>query len=265
MSLGVPRPRGPRSVFDGLLSPFGARREGGLFGSPVVSASRLLGDPAGNEPLDLGRVVVDLDLDPARLRGPGQVSYEAVRFDVTCDDDALADALGLRVPAPLVVFARGDDAPAEYAERIAAACRVPGLLHDRPVQDGPIHDGSVRDGPVHDGPVHDGSVHDGEIGRIADFLSVVAHTEGGFVARVGDGPRALSLVAGTVAALRGDDVRAALAAPDVRVLTALGPDAAAAVREVLLAIEITDPSGLDVTDPSGLHLTDLPGADTVIS
>lgn len=54
----------------------------------------------------------------------------------------------------------------------------------------------------------------------------------------------LALLAATVAALRGDDVRAALAAPDPGRLTALIPEAAAAVREILLAVEVDDPAGV---------------------
>jgi len=72
--------------------------------------------------------------------------------------------------------------------------------------------------------------------RVADFLAVVAHAEHGFFAVATDTSSVLAVLAGTVAALRGDDVRSALRSPDLAALVALHPDAAAATREVLLGV-----------------------------
>ncbi|QIS08042.1 hypothetical protein [Nocardia arthritidis] len=97
--------------------------------------------------------------------------------------------------------------------------------------------------------------------EIADFLAEIAHTDGGFVARVGvDQPsspqpaeRALAIIAATAAALCGDDIRTALRSPDIAFLTSLKPPAIEAVRTVLLAIETDEPTelaaGLAILDP----------------
>lgn len=81
--------------------------------------------------------------------------------------------------------------------------------------------------------------------RIADALAEVAHAEGGFVARTADGDRALAIIAATAAALCGEDIRTALAAPDVPFLTGLSGAAAAAVRDVLRAIESDAPAEVE--------------------
>ncbi|MGW0250701.1 hypothetical protein ACWDYH_29110 [Nocardia goodfellowii] len=83
-------------------------------------------------------------------------------------------------------------------------------------------------------PVVDVDVQDAEL---ADFLAGVAHADSGFVARTGSGERAVAVVAATVAALCGEDIRAALAVPDIGFLTGLKPPAVEAVRGVLLAVE----------------------------
>ncbi|WP_433712835.1 hypothetical protein ACQP2U_00465 [Nocardia sp. CA-084685] len=87
----------------------------------------------------------------------------------------------------------------------------------------------------------DAEVTDGEV---AEFLVEVAHSDGGFIARTSDGKRALAIVAGTVAALCGEDIRAALAQPDISFLTSLKPPAVEAARSVLLAIETDVPDDL---------------------
>ena len=75
---------------------------------------------------------------------------------------------------------------------------------------------------------------------MADFLAVLAHESVGFVARAADGDEVIALLCGTVAALRGDDVRAAMVDPKPEKLAALIPEAASAMREVLLTIEVAD-------------------------
>lgn len=76
--------------------------------------------------------------------------------------------------------------------------------------------------------------------ELAAFLVRIAHADHGFVARTADGHRAVAIVAGTVAALCGEDIPTALANPDVEFLTALKPPAIEATRTVLLAIETGD-------------------------
>lgn len=76
--------------------------------------------------------------------------------------------------------------------------------------------------------------------ELAAFLVRIAHADHGFVARTADGNRAVAIVAGTVAALCGEDIPTALANPDVEFLTALKPPAIEATRTVLLAIETGD-------------------------
>lgn len=73
--------------------------------------------------------------------------------------------------------------------------------------------------------------------EIADFLAGIVHTDTGFVAHTNSGERALAIVAATVAALCGEDIRLAMARPDIAFLTALKPPAVEALRGVLLAIE----------------------------
>lgn len=160
---------------------------------------------------NFGRIVVHLDLDPDELRAGRTGGYEAVRFTVDASAEHLADALALRLPSPLVVFPMFDAIDvAETAEAVVLAHRTPGI--------------GVADTPR----------------RIADVLAVVSHADVGLVARADSGDEVLSILAATVASLRGDDIAAALAAPNVAALRALIPEAAEAVREVLLGIEIVD-------------------------
>ncbi|MEV0947107.1 hypothetical protein [Rhodococcus sp. NPDC049939] len=217
LSLGVPRRRGPQSLLEGLLSACvdaTSRSDlsvGDSFGPPVVAASKLL-DSAGTE---AGRVIVDLDVDPAELQTHEQASYEAVRFHLDCSVDQLTVALALRLSAPLAIFvaSTGDDRGlGDTVLQIVEAGCVPGLS----------------------------SGH--SIGAVADFLAVLAHADIGYVARAKDTAEVLSLLSGTVASLCGEDTRRALANPEPAKLTVLNAAAAEAVREVLLGVEVSDPS-----------------------
>ncbi|MFD6394968.1 hypothetical protein ACWF9G_14955 [Nocardia sp. NPDC055029] len=76
--------------------------------------------------------------------------------------------------------------------------------------------------------------------ELVAFLVRIAHADHGFVARTADGSRAVAIVAGTVAALCGEDIPTALANPDVEFLTSLKPPAIEATRTVLLAVETDD-------------------------
>lgn len=215
MTLGVPHRPDPNALVHGLLQPvcadapsLAAAPRGAEYGPPVVRASSLLGTAESD---DLGRVVVHLDIDPDELRAGRTCGYEAVRFHVDASAAHLADALALRLPSPLVVFPVFDAIDvAETAEAVVFAHRTPGI--------------GVADTPR----------------RIADVLAVVSHADVGLVARADDGDEVLSILAATVASLRGDDIAAALAHPNVAALRALIPEAAEAVREVLLGIEIAD-------------------------
>ncbi len=75
---------------------------------------------------------------------------------------------------------------------------------------------------------------DGDAHRLAEFLVWGVHDEGpGFAVAVSDGPAALAVLAGVVAALTGGDIERAVAAPDVARLAALNPLARDAARERL--------------------------------
>ncbi|RMI34180.1 hypothetical protein [Nocardia stercoris] len=98
-------------------------------------------------------------------------------------------------------------------------------------------------------PVLDLAADDAEV---AAFLARIAHADTGFVARTDSGDRALAVVAATAAALCGEDIRAALAMPDIEFLRGLSAPAEDAVRDVLTAIETGEPdavgSGLSVLE-----------------
>ncbi|MFD3510398.1 hypothetical protein [Nocardia sp. NPDC058666] len=72
---------------------------------------------------------------------------------------------------------------------------------------------------------------------LAAYLAGAAHAPQGFTAHTTSGPRALAVVAGTVAALCGEDIPTALKTPDLAFLRSLKPAAIEATRTVLLAIE----------------------------
>lgn len=219
-TLPAPRDRAVRPLVDGLLHQRRAAadpvvRDAATSGPQIVSASVLTG--AAGTDVDAGTVVVELDIDPDGLADA--VEHRALRYHVHCTSEQIADAVGLRLSAPVAVFVTPDGpdagALAEAAQILADAGHSPGLIAGQPVD------------------------------AVADFLAVLAHTSVGFVARARDGAEVLSLLAGTVAALRGDDVRAALASPDAAALAALVPEAAEAVRGVLLGIEVDDPEQAD--------------------
>ncbi|MEU4314780.1 hypothetical protein [Nocardia sp. NPDC024068] len=80
--------------------------------------------------------------------------------------------------------------------------------------------------------------------RLADFLAGAAHGANGYAVRTDDPDRALALIAATAAALCGEDIRAALARPDLAFLAGLSSGAVDAVRDMLLGIETADPEAL---------------------
>lgn len=87
----------------------------------------------------------------------------------------------------------------------------------------------------------------GEPTELAEFLVWGVHDEGpGFEIVVADADGAVAVLCATVAALTGDDIPAALAAPDEQRLAALNPMAQDAVRERLRHVVVPDPQS--VTD-----------------
>ena len=78
------------------------------------------------------------------------------------------------------------------------------------------------------------------VDEIADFIAVLAHSSTGFVASADSADDVVAILCATVAALCGDDVRRALRDPQVSTLTALHPDAVAALRDVLVAVRTSD-------------------------
>lgn len=74
----------------------------------------------------------------------------------------------------------------------------------------------------------------------SDALAFLVHAGRGFVASAPDGGGVLRVLAATVAALRGDDVRTAWAVPDPAWVTAVPDPAAEALRAVLVAVVVPD-------------------------
>lgn len=82
----------------------------------------------------------------------------------------------------------------------------------------------------------------GEVGpsEASDALAFLVHSGRGFAASAPDGAGVLRVLAATVAALRGDDVRTAWAVPDPAWVTAVPDPAAEALRAVLVAVVVPD-------------------------
>ncbi len=224
LNLQPPVPRDTPPPFAGLLAETCSdaaalhhRRRGALFGPPVLDATALIGVGANDGPLWLR-----LDTDPDAL--PPTLP-DLVRIEVDCPFDRLDDALALAqgdphpLPARLAIRVDPGDAgrgwAAESAERIVAAGAHPVLGSGLAAVD------------------------------VADFLAVLAHAEIGFVAHADTGGEVVAILAATVAALRGDDIPHAYTAADPASVTALGDAAAAAVRQVLLAIAVSDATAVE--------------------
>ncbi|MEU5841229.1 hypothetical protein [Rhodococcus sp. NPDC047139] len=207
----------PRGLLDALLT---RRHEsltealaatGRVLAPPIVPAAAVTGSP--NREL-----VVELDVS-AEL--PSPAGWRPVRYQIDCASDDLEDVLAITAPAPLVVYAHVPDAAlADAARALTEVGHIPGLTAGR------------------------------DPDAVADFLAVLAHADTGYAARARGSDDVLALLAATVAALSGSDVRTALASPDTARLRNLSPEAAAAVREVLLVVEVDD------TDLIGRELED---------
>jgi hypothetical protein len=216
LTLGVPdrhpeRSLPARPLTSRLLLP---RRTAAAIGADLDAVLRpLLGSPViplaeiGADAQSSGAIAA-LDL---REHDIGRKLPTGVELHLDCPPDLLDAVLALQVRATIFVTGSID---AETVRMITAAGRRPGLDLAAPAAE------------------------------VADFLAVLAHTDTGFVARAATGAEALAGIAATVAALRGDDVRAAFLQPDIAALARINQDAAAAVREVLIGIEVTDPAGV---------------------
>lgn len=149
--------------------------------------------------------MVELDVDPAVL-----VAHSASRYDLNPAPGELSEALRIDLPAPRVVFAQPGSFWVQQVREVVSAGHDAGLPEDVTAAE------------------------------VSDFLAVLVHSGRGFVARVADGAGVVRVLAATVAALRGDDVGAAWAAPDPAALRSVPEPAARALREVLLRIEVPD-------------------------
>lgn len=205
LSLGMPPSRDePRGLLDALLT-HRAPAPAGVSGR--LLAPRIV---TAAEADSGGDVVVELD---ASAEAPVPVSRRPVRYQIDCTPEYLGDVLAFTAPAPLCVYVAGDT-PADTARGLTAAGHIPGLPAGRSADE------------------------------IADFLAVLAHSDTGYVARARDAAEVLVLLSATTAALSGFDVRQAVTEPDAARLAALVPEAAAAVREILLTVEVDDPAAI---------------------
>lgn len=152
----------------------------------------------------------ELDVDPAGL------DATPIRYLLDCAAADVPEAVTLRAPAPLLQFIEPDAQHrlSDSATIAADAGRSVGLVAGRSDEE------------------------------IADFLAVLTHSMVGFILRADGADDVIRLLAATVASMRGDDVRAALAEPNLRGLIDLNDEAAAMVREILLGIEVADPAGV---------------------
>jgi hypothetical protein len=213
LPLGMPPSREePRGLLDALLSRRyevlepALEASGKALAAPIVPATAVTEAPGRD-------VVVELDASAA---APSAAGWRPVRYQLDCALDDLDDVLAFTAPAPLAVYVQADDpalgdaALADTARALTEAGHIPGL-------------------PTGHGP-----------GAVADFLAVLAHAETGFVARADTASDVLALLSGTAAALSGFDVRNALTEPDAGRLGRLIPEAAEALREILLAVEVDD-------------------------
>ena len=219
--LSGPRPRrDPRALLTGLL----VARESEIadpvpdhpwIGGTSVRASSVLAEAesAALEP-GAGRIVrLDVELpEPAP-------AARAFRIDVPREH--LEDALALTLPAPLIVRCTGGDV-VEVAQAVDAAG----------------HHGVVDVTALEDAAP--GAAAD----RAADALSLAAHGAHGVYVIAETADQVIAALAGVVASLRGDDVRDALATPDVPALLRLHPDAVEATRSVLLGVEVPHPAAV---------------------
>ena len=203
LTLGAPKPRDAHPLTARLLLP----RCASAADAVELPTGDVVGPPviAASQLTAAGGsgAIAYLDIDPGQL--PADGAFVGAHIDSTAD--MLGDVLELPVPGRLTVFF-DDSVSAENVRRVVAAGCSPGIEASR------------------------------EPDEIADLLAVVAHSDVGFVARAVTGAEVVAVLAATVAALRGDDIRTAFTNPDVAALARLNDEAAAAVRTVLLGVVV---------------------------
>ena len=205
-------------------------------------------------------------------RGP---SRPDLLEDLVVDETTIAETLGRwSVPAPVVVEpdrATGQPALDEVVEVLAGGTPAvvdvaPGLAAVASLSGGVAGDGAVggaADGAA-DGAATDAA--DGAVGpdsaqsaaHLADLLAVATHAGVGFgsglVPRCTDAAQVWALLAGAVAAMTGDDVRAAIAATDPAAIVGLSRSAREAIRDVVTCVLVPRGQAATIT-------TDLVTAD----
>lgn len=152
-------------------------------------------------------------------RGPARPD---LREDLVVPEADLDAVLGRwAAPAPVTV-------PADPEHRLPALGEVEAALAGGAPALVDVAPGLVGAGPAAD--------------RLADLLAVAAHAGVGFgvglVPRCTDADQVWALLAGAVAAMTGDDVRAALLRPDPAALLALPRSAREAVRDVVTCVAV---------------------------
>lgn len=175
-------------------------------------------------------------------RGP---SRPDLLEDLVVDETTIAETLGRwSVPAPVVVEpdrATGQPALDEVVEVLAGGTPAvvdvaPGLAAVASLSGGVAGDGAV--GGAADGAVGPDSAQ--SAAHLADLLAVATHAGVGFgsglVPRCTDAAQVWALLAGAVAAMTGDDVRAAIAAPDPAAIVGLSRSAREAIRDVVTCV-----------------------------
>lgn len=182
-------------------------------------------------------------------RGP---SRPDLLEDLVVDETTIAETLGRwSVTAPVVVRpdrATGQPALDEVVEVLAGG--TPAVVDVAPGLDAvaAIHGGAAADGIAAAGAAGAGSAASADAGpdpaqstaHLADLLVVATHAGVGFgsglVPRCADASQVWALLAGAVAAMTGDDVRAAIAAPDPAAIVGLSRSAREAIRDVVTCV-----------------------------
>ena len=175
-------------------------------------------------------------------RGP---SRPDLLEDLVVDETTIAETLGRwSVTAPVVVEpdrATGQPALDEVVEVLAGGAPAvvdvaPGLAAVASLSGGVTGDGAAADSAG--GAAGPDSAQ--SAAHLADLLAVATHAGVGFgsglVPRCTDAAQVWALLAGAVAAMTGDDVRAAIAAPDPAAIVGLSRSAREAIRDVVTCV-----------------------------
>lgn len=182
-------------------------------------------------------------------RGP---SRPDLLEDLVVDEATIAETLGRwSVKAPVVVEsdrATGQPALDEVVEVLAGG--APAVVDVAPGLGAARADGVAN---TAGGPDPAQSV-----AHLADLLVVATHAGVGFgsglIPRCADASQVWALLAGAVAAMTGDDVRSAIAAPDPAAIVGLSRSAREAIRDVITCVLV--PRGQAATITTDLMTAD---------